>query len=461
MQRYILTFILSAMFTLACTPKLATPDVQPPSQYIYGAGFRSDSIDLTDGWWRIFGDTTLNQLIDRALAKNRNLKTAISRIEEARHNLRIVRSEYLPSFDLGISGGVSGGGGNTEQNYKIARDLTWETPLFGQLRQTSDAARANISYTEWQYRGVRLSLVAEVATTYFTMLQYRRDLEIARRSASLRRESASLIDSMFRRGMASGTNLEQAMNLVYTAEADIPLYERAVKQTALSLDVLLGETPDSVLYTNSELKLITDYTPLDIPTGIPSDILHRRPDIMQAWFQMQQSAANAGLARIARLPSFNINIGGGTAADDITQLFLKNSWIWDAGLSILQPVIHFGKLRHAEKVAIEQYKQSMFNYEQCFLQALAEVESLLISITTYRKETERYKELVQSNIRIALITNALYSNGLSAYLDVIDAERTLYNSQMQYSNIVAQQYINYVDLCKALGGGWIEIPTNR
>ena len=103
----------------------------------------------------------------------------------------------------------------------------------------------------------------------------------------------------------------------------------------------------------------------------------------------------------------------------------------------------------------------MFSYEQSFLQALAEVESLLVSITSYRKETERYKELVQSNIRIALITNALYSNGLSAYLDVIDAERTLYNSQMQYSNIVAQQYINYVDLCKALGGGWVEIPTNR
>lgn len=461
MQRHILILVLSAMSVLACNPKLATPEVVPPAQYIYGAGFRSDSIELADGWWKIFGDTTLNQLVDRALAKNRNLKVAVSRIEEARHNLRIARSAYLPSFDFGISAGVSGGGGDTEQTYQIARDLTWEAPLFGELRQTSDAVRANISYTEWQYRGVRLSLVAEVATTYFTMLQYRRDLEIARRSASLRRESATLIDSLFRRGMASGVNLEQAMNLVYTAEADIPLYERAVKQTALSLDVLLGETPDSVLYTNSELRLITDYTPLDIPTGIPSDILHRRPDIMQAWFQMQQSAANAGLARTARLPSFSIEVGGGTSASNITQLFLKNSWIWNAGLSILQPILHFGKLKHSEKIAIEQYNQSMFNYEQSFLQALSEVESLLISITTYRKETIRYKELVRSNTRIALATNALYSNGLSAYLDVIDAERTLYNSQMQYSNIVAQQYINYVDLCKALGGGWVEIPTNR
>ena len=152
--------------------------------------------------------------------------------------------------------------------------------------------------------------------------------------------------------------------------------------------------------------------------------------------------------------SFSIEVGGGTSASNITQLFLKNSWIWNAGLSILQPILHFGKLKHSEKIAIEQYNQSMFNYEQSFLQALSEVESLLISITTYRKETIRYKELVRSNTRIALATNALYSNGLSAYLDVIDAERTLYNSQMQYSNIVAQQYINYINLCKALGGGY-------
>ncbi|MBQ7855608.1 MAG: efflux transporter outer membrane subunit [Alistipes sp.] len=461
MRQYIHFAILLALLASGCTPKLSAPDVRPPAHYIYGAGFRSDSIDIEDGWWRMFGDTVLNQLVDRALAQNRNLKVAVSRIEEARHNLRIVRSEYLPTFNVGISAGVSGGGGDTEQAYKLARDFSWEIPLFGQLRQSSEAARANIAYSEWQYRGVRLSLIAEVATTYFTMLQYRRDLEIARRSASLRRESATLIDSLFRRGMASGVNLEQAMNLVYTAEADIPLYERAVKQTALSMDVLLGEVPDSVLYTSSELQLITDYIPLDIPSGIPSEILSRRPDIMEAWYRMKQAAANAGLARTARLPSLSLTAGGGTASSDITQMFLKNSWLWNAGLSILQPVLHFGKLKRAERVAVEQYNQSVLSYEQSFLQALSEVESILVSISTYRKETERYKALVRSNARIALISNALYSNGLSAYLDVIDAERTLYNSQMQFSNIVAQQYINYINLCKALGGGWVEIPTNR
>ena len=460
-MRYITTLFLGLAFAVACSPRLSSPDIRVPERYIYGSSFRADSIDLDQEWWQMFGDTVLNNLVERALATNRNLKVAVSRIQEARHNLRIVRSEYLPSFDFGIAAGVSGGGGDTEQSYKLDRDFAWELPLFNQLRFVSEAARADIAYTEWQYRGVRLSLVSEVATAYFTLLQYRRDLEIARRSAALRRESAVLVDSLFRRGMASGVNLEQALNLVYTAEADIPMYERAVKQTSLSLDVLLGEVPDSVLYTNTELRLVTEYTPLDIPIGLPSDILHRRPDIMQAWYQVQAAAANAGTARSARFPSLTLTAGGGTASSDITQLFLKSSWLWDAGLSLLQPVLHFGKLRRAEKVAVERYQQSVLNYEQSFLQALSEVESALSSIATYRRETERYKELVRSNMRIALVNNALYSSGLSAYLDVIDAERTLYNSQMQFSNIVAQQYINYVNLCKALGGGWVNIPTNR
>ena len=145
------------------------------------------------------------------------------------------------------------------------------------------------------------------------------------------------------------------------------------------------------------------------------------------------------------------------SADDITALFSKKSWIWSAFLSFTEPIYNFGALKRREMIAREKYRQSVLAYEQAYLQALSDVEKALVSISTYREQTERYEELVQASRNIAMMTNALYSSGLSAYLDVIDAERTLYDSQMQFVNLTAQQYINYVNLCKALGGGWNDI----
>lgn len=445
--------LIALLFVVGCSVKLQPPTLTAPQSYLYADSNNIGSLTLREDWWTMFGDTTLNRLVSSALAANNNLKTAASRIEEARDNMRSARSVFLPSFTLGRTVGLSGGGGFAQQ-YAIEPAVSWEIPLFGSLRHATTSALADIEYAKWQYQGVRLALAAEVATTYFTLLQYRRDLDIAKRSSQLRKESAVLIDSIFVRGMATGVNREQAMNLLYTAEADIPLYERAVRQTLLSLDVLLGSNPDSLAYNATVGTLITDYTPIEIPAGVPSDIITRRPDMMSAYSALVSSAADVKSARVARFPSFTLTGEGGVVSDDIKKLFHADSWGWSVLLSFAQPIYNFGALKSREAAAVERYNQSLFAYNQCFIEALEEVESALVSIATYREETKKYSQLVQSNAKIAKMTTALYNNGLSAYLDVIDAERTLYNSQMQYSNIIAQQYINYVNLCKALGGGF-------
>ena len=252
----------------------------------------------------------------------------------------------------------------------------------------------------------------------------------------------------------TGVALEQARSLVYTAEADIPQYERAVKQTRLSLDILLGETPQAADSTGSGLRLLADRHPADIPVGLPSELLKRRPDIMEARYNMLQAAANAGVARGARFPSIALTAKGGIASNSIKGLTAANPWAWDALGSLTQPLFAFGKLRRSEMAAMERYTQAAKTYEQTVLTAFADVEKALVAIATYRTQTERSCELVVSNDRIATMTQALYRSGLSDYLDVIDAERSLYQSQMELVNIAAQQYINYVNLCKALGGGW-------
>ena len=451
-------YILLVTITLAaCSPRLATPRLTLQEEYLFGGGFSHDSIALDEKWWQMFGDTTLNRLVERAMAQNKNVEIAASRIEEARHNLVITRSTYWPSISGVISaeGKYESANDNVAQSYKVLPQASWEIPLFASLRHATKGAKAQIEYEVWQYRGVRLALEAEVATAYFTLLQYRQDLAIAKRSSELRREMVALVDSLYLYGFASGVNLEQAQSLLYTAEADIPLYEKAIAQTLLSLATLTGEETESLLMVGADKgrAITNDYMPYDIAVGVPSDILHRRPDVMSAYYTMQESAAKVGLARSARLPSVTLSLYGGTAAEKLSSLFSSKGWVADALASLAQPIYNFGGLRRRELAAREAYRQSLLAYEQSYIEALSDVESALVAITTSREELLRYAGLVKSYRSIAIKTYALYRNGLSGYLDVIDAERSLYSSQMQFENLVAQQYINYINLCKALGGG--------
>lgn len=453
--------VLIALLLAACTPRFYPPEVPVPERYLHRQGFSQDTTEIDPRWWEMFGDPVLNDFVQRALENNRDLAAAASRIEEARANLGVVRAQYLPQVGFGVTAeGEYTPETKIVQTYGIEPTLSWEVSLFGALRNTKRAARAQIASAEWAYAGVRLSLAAEVATTYFTLLEYQRDLSIARRSYDLRRQSAALIDSLFRYGMSDGVALAQAQSLVYTAEADIPLYRRAVEQTRLSLGILLGEAPQRADAYGTGENLLCDSHPVDIPVGLPSDLLTRRPDVMEARYNVLAAAANAGVARSARFPSISLTAKGGVASGTLEGLTSANPWAWEAVGSLVEPLFAFGKLRRAEQASMARYEQAARSYEQSVLTALSDVETALVAIATYRRQALRYGELVNANERIATMTQALYRSGFSDYLDVIDSQRELYASQMQLVNLIAQQYINYVNLCKALGGGW-QPNTNK
>ena len=456
-MRRIPYILLAAVICFSCNPRLTAPQFTQRKEYVFSNGFSNDTIAIGGEWWRMFGDTTLNRLVERAISRNKNIEIAASRIEEARHNLIATRSTYLPSIsgEISAEGKYQSASDEIAQSYKIIPQVSWEIPLFGSLRHATQGAKAAIQYEVWQYQGVKLALEAEIATTYFTLLQYRQDLSIAKRSSELRSEMVSLIDSLYSYGFASGVNLEQAKSLLYSAEADIPLYEKAIAQTLISLTTLTNDSPEEFINIGigSNSAITNDYRPYDIAIGVPSDILHRRPDVMSAYYTMLQSAANVGIARSARLPSISLTLYGGSATDKVSQLFSSKGWMADALAAITQPIYNFGGLRRRELAAREAYKQSLLAYEQSYIEALNDVESALVAITTSREELLRYAGLVKSYRNISVMTYSLYRNGLSGYLDVIDAERSLYTAQMQFENLVAQQYINYINLCKALGGG--------
>ncbi len=454
MRRTILFLTLLACIT-ACNPKLYAPRVEVPDSYLYAGRFRQDTALGSYDWWRVFRDSTLDTLIARALANNRDLAVAFSRVEQARDQIAVARADFLPSFGVGVS---AEGDYNAEtkivQKYAIEPQMTWEVSLFGALRNTSQAARAELLSSEWALRGVMLSLTAQVATTYFQLLGYKRNLRIAERSYALRRESAALIDSMFSHGMANGVALQQARSLVYTAAADIPTYRRAVAQMQLTLGTLLGENPQQPFDVGSGVRLMEDYQPIDVPVGLPSELLERRPDIMGAYYNMEAAAYKARYARSVRFPSISLTGAGGVAGNALKELTSGKPWVWSAVGQVTEPLFAFGKLKRAEQAAVEAYKQQVYTYEQTVIEAFADVETALVSIETYRKQAIRQAQLVLANDRISEMNRELYRNGMSAYLDVIDAERELYASQMQFVEIAVQQYVNYVSLYKALGGGW-------
>lgn len=447
--------LATLLVATACTPKLAPPTVEVPCRYRFAERFSEDSLRLDEQWWQLFGDTTLNRLIERSLANNRDLWVAATTVERAREELRITRAAYLPEVGAAVTAkGDYASATKITQSYAVTPTLQWEISLFGTLRHTSEAARAAWVAAVWNYRATRLALAAEVATSYFTLLQYERDLMIATRTAALRRESAALIDSLYRYGMSSGIDRQQAYSQVYAAEADIPRYRSAIEQTTLTLNLLLGNTPQGHIPVGEGSELLTDRQPEAAPIGIPSELLQRRPDIMAAYYDLQQAAASAGIARSNRFPSLTLTAQAGVGASSIDRLFKHNPAIWSATGSLVEPIFNFGRLRSAERVAVEQYNASAYTYEQTVLTAFSEVETALTTIASNRLEVDRYRKMVASYDRIAAMAQALYRSGMVDYLDVIDAERTLYTARMELVNLVAQQYINYVSLCKALGGGY-------
>lgn len=465
--------VASLVVGCGVTPPEVVP-VVTPDEYIFAQ--RGDTL-LVVGveWWEIFGDTTLNRLILTAIENNQDLAVALSNVEVARQTMIAVRSSLLPTLDVGVGASAtyntpsSGGKKVISESYSLLPRVNWEVALFG-VNATIDAAREDFLATEWGYRAARLALEAEVATTYFQWLQYARSLEISERSYALRLEAQQKSDSLFYYGYSSGIDLWQARSLTATAASDIPSYRRAMVQTNLVLNSLVGGTPEVLPMPSHSREcehsrgtmldglycghLTVTPLPVYVPSGLPSAMLERRPDVMESFHKVESAAARTRLARANRLPSFSLTGEGGALSSTLKGLTSHNPAYWTAGLSLTQPILHFGELRAEERKAFEGWRQAVLNYQSVSLSALSEVEKALVAIDTYNAEVAKYIDLLTANARLQQMTAALYKDGLASSLNLIDAERNLYSSQLDYISLLTEQLNAYVTLYKALGGGW-------
>lgn len=433
-----------------------SPEVVVPERYRYMPGSGDTLVNLR--WWRIFRDTTLQCLIMTALEQNKDAAVAASRLEQARLNLRATRANLFPSLAYQATAEYGTDGGSVKlpkatQAYSVKPSVSWEIDFFGKLSRATEAARDQMLASEQGYRAVLVSLVGEVASAYFSLLEYDRNLEVSRETYDTRRESLRLVQASFDYGAVSELDLSQAKQLVASASAAIPQYERAIAQTEHALSILLGRNPGPVLRGGA--SLLEQYVPVDIPVGIPSDLLHRRPDVLQAYYDLAAQTQQIGIAEALRLPSVSITGQGGTLGDEVRHLFKSGSWVWGVSGGITGPIFNFGRLKANADLQREKTREALLNYEQTVLTALGDVENALVAIRTYRAQTQASWAFLQNARLAARLSQERYQRGMTDYLEVLDSERSVYQAELDYASVWQARLDSFVQLYKALGGGWL------
>jgi NodT family efflux transporter outer membrane factor (OMF) lipoprotein len=447
------------------------PNYKPPAVVAPAAwnearqtGVESASADLTR-WWTEFNDPLLNSLVQRAVRSNLDLRAAEARIREARATRAVAAAGEWPT--IGTSGsytrnrssenafGISPqGGGDLDQNfYKAGFDASWEIDVFGGVRRSVEAADATVQATIESRRDTLVTLLGDVARNYIDLRGFQRRLEVARANLKAQQDTLDLTRVRFDAGLANDLDVAQAEAQINSTAAQIPLLESSLKRAAYNLDVLLGLEPGAL---SDELgpEASIPGLPARVLVGLPSELLRRRPDIRRAERQLAASTAQVGAAMADLFPKFSLTGGAGLQSISAGDWFSGGSRFWSIGPTIRWPIFDAGRIRANIEVRNAQQEQALVQYEKTLLTAFGDVETSLVN---YSQEQARYRALSQSaaaNRRALEMANELYIRGLESFLNVLDAQRSLYAVENDLAQSEATMAANLVALYKALGGGW-------
>ncbi len=454
------SWLLALSLITGCTlgPDYTRPDLDVPGAYVESAAGESLA---NMSWWSLFRDQQLQSLIRTALAENKDLGIALARISEAQANLGIVRADQFPFVDgVGLAGRGRQSreifpGADTNNNFLLGANLAFEVDLWGRLRRATESARAELLASEESYRNVTISLVANVASAYLLLRDYDQRLQISRNTLKTRQDSLTIMQARFDKGTVAELDVNQAEIEVAGAEVAVSAFERAVVQTENAIRILLGRNPGPV--TRGE-RLDQQVFPPQVPAGLPSELLQRRPDVLSAEQQLAAQTARIGAAEALRFPSLSLTGFAGVESSDLSDLNSSDAGSWSINANIFAPIFNSGKLKanvEAEKARTEQL---LLNYEATVQQSFREVEDALVAVRTLRDEHAAQVRRVTAAQNAARLSQARYDGGVVDYLEVLDSERTRFSAELDESETL-QAYLNsIVRLYKALGGGWDPEP---
>ncbi|MCK5807494.1 efflux transporter outer membrane subunit, partial [bacterium] len=393
MKKVMLLLILLSLFLSGCMvgPDFKRPEVDAPKKFV--RDLKDSETDINLRWWELLEDPHLQRLIGFALEKNKDLLTAMSRIREARASLGMTNADKWPTFDLNANAGygnASAGAAPPSENLSIGVAASWELDFWGKARRMSEGAEAQLLGTEYALRSLQIALIAEVSQTYFQLIDFRARLKISKETFALRDDALTIVEQKFEHGVVPEIDLNQAQIQKAIAEATIPLYKRNVAKAEHALSILIGTNPHKIVETST---LLDQNIEIEIPVGLPAELLNRRPDISQALMVLKARNADIGVAIAKRLPTITLTGSFGFASNDLSSIN-SNNIAWGVGGGLLAPIFHFGKNKQRVEVAKEQTQQAVLQYEQAVLTALKEVEDTLIDISTRKEELQALEKLL-------------------------------------------------------------------
>ena len=421
-------------------------------------------------WWKLFRDRTLDSLIERAVEGNLDLRIAEARVRQARALLGVSSSNYYPeggasgsgekvrsteSQSLGGSSSGRGARDREERLYQVGFDASWEIDIFGGIRREVEAADADLSASRETLRDTLVTLQGEVARNYIDLRALQLRLDIAREDVKARREYVELNEAKFRGGLTTELELSRARGALANSESTIPLLENFLFAAMYRLAVLLGQEPVSLvkeLTTTSELP----HVPGNLPVGLPSDLLRRRPDIRRAERELAAATARIGVSTANLFPRFSLTGSYGFLNNHTDGLLDDSSNFWRIGPTIRWNIFNLKRILSTIEVTQAVRDGSLARYEQSVLIALEEVENALVALSREKKRTEALMEAVKSNGLAAELALVRFQSGLESYLAVIDAQGALRLSQDQFAQSKQNTALGLISLYKALGGGWQE-----
>lgn len=454
-----LRILMAAMFLLlsgcTLTPDYERPALDVPETFVQPVDAGASIANLE--WWSLFQDEQLQSLIRTALEENKDLRVALQRIRDARALLTFTRADQYPFIDG--SGSVSRERpskivfplSDVNTNYALSANLSFEVDLWGKLRRATEAAQYDLLATEASYLNVTISLVSNVASVYFLLRDLDGRLQIARETVESRSESLKIIQARFDKGTVPELDVNQAEVELAIAEAAVSAFERESVQAENALRFLLGKNPGPV---QRGLPLQQQVMPSDIPVGLPSELLQRRPDLVVAEEQLKAETARIGVAEALRYPSIGLTGSLGLLSDDFSDLTDSDAKTWGIAGGLFAPLFNSGKLKAQAEGQRARTEQAMVSYESALLQALREVEDALVAVRTYHGENAARQRQAIAARNAARLSRARYDGGVVDYLEVLDSERSLFNAELEQSATLRQYFNAIVELYKALGGGW-------
>ena len=440
-------------------PKYKRPSANVPPTYRGATQDQTTAYSLGNKqWWQVYQDPALTRLIHTALAQNYDVRIAATRVLEAQAQLGITRSNQLPSASVGADV-------FSQQNAKDSKQfpafevnagevnlgVIWNLDFWGKYRRETEEARAQLLATEWGQRAVMSSLVANVATAYFQLRALDSQLEISERTLASRQQSLQLTQLLETHGSASGLDVSQSEQLVYTASETIPDLERQIEQQENQLSILLGQNPGPIA---RGLGLTEQPLPQNVPAGLPSELLERRPDVRQAEEIIVAANAQIGVAKASFFPSLSLTGQGGLESNALHRFITQPSESWYGAFSVSQPVFQGGALRSGLRLSRAQWQEAVLSYQQTFQNALEQVSDALTASQKDREFRQQQELLTQAAQRSDQLSQVLYQHGGASYLQVLTNETNYFSAELSLVQAQLGERLALVQLYQALGGGW-------